>query len=255
MVIAGALASAAGRAAQVDCVSFHYPPMVSRGPAGTAHGLAVDLVVAALRTQGHQVRVRLLPWGRALAMAESGQADCIFTLYRTPERMRFLDYSSAAIDSQTIYLYARAGIELAINGNVELLRRYRVGTARKVQYGERFEAARAGLQIDEASTIAQSFSKLALGRVDLVPSSGKTADAILAQPSMAPYAQRIVRLAMPIETVMSYVGFSRRSRLKGLRGQFDAGWQALEASGEQAHLLRQYAQEHETALLPPSRFH
>lgn len=254
MVIAGALASAGARAAQVDCVSFHYPPMVSRGPGGAAQGLAVDLVVAALRAQGHQVRVRLLPWGRALAMAESGQADCIFTLYRTPERLRFLEFSSAAIDSQTIYLYARAGIELAINGNVDLLRRYRVGTARKVLYGERFEAARAGLQIDEASTIAQSFSKLALGRVDLVPSSGKTASAILAQPSMLQYARRIVRLPMPIETVMSYVGFSRRSTLKGLRAQFDAGMLALEFNGEQARLLRLYTQESEGLELPPPRF-
>jgi polar amino acid transport system substrate-binding protein len=237
------------------CVSFEYPPLISQGTNGNAEGLAVAVVSQVFRRMGHDVQVVLYPWGRALALARQGDADCIFTLYRSAEREQFLDYSQEAVIPQIIYLYARKGVTLSFDGDLASLKGFHVGTAHKVHYGPKFEEARPRLVIDEAPTIEQNFRKLALGRVDVVPSNLYTASATLALPSLQPYADRIIRLPVPVETVMSYIAFPKAKKMTALRDSFDAGLRAFMGSGEYRRLLENYRLEStpELAKLIPSR--
>ena len=233
----------AAAAETYTCVSFDYPPLVSSSPFGHAEGLAVDVVSHVFRRMGHEARVVLYPWGRALALAKQGEADCIFTLYRSLEREQFLDYSREAIIPQVIHLYARKGVTLSFDGDLASLKGFYVGTAHKVNYGPKFEEARQRLVIDEAPTIEQNFRKLAMGRVDVVPSNLATATATLALPSLQPYADRIVRLPVPVETVLSYIAFPKSKKLSALRDSFDAELRAFTGSAEYRRLLEHYKQD------------
>lgn len=237
-----ALPLAAG-AETYTCVSFDYPPLISSSPFGQAEGLAVDVVTHVFHRMGHEVRVILYPWGRALALAKQGEADCIFTLYRSPEREQFLDYSHEAIIPQVIYLYARKGVALSFDGDLASLKGFHVGTAHKVHYGPKFEEFRPRLVIDEAPTIEQNFRKLAMGRVDVVPSNLATANATLALRSLQPYADRIVRLSVPVETVLSYIAYPKAKKLNALRDGFDAELRAFTGTAEYHRLLEHYKQD------------
>lgn len=222
------------------CVSFEYPPLVQSGSDGRPVGFAVEVVTRVFQQMGHTLKIELYPWGRSQAMVKHGDADCIFTLYHSPEREQFLDYSNESLVTQTIYLYARKGTAVSFNGNFATLRGLQVGTAYKVNYGPKFEEARTRLAIDEAPTIEQNFRKLAMGRVDVVPSHSYTASSTLELPTLKPYADQIVRIATPVENVPSHIAFSKARSLVVLRDSFDMELRKLIASGEYRRLLERY---------------
>lgn len=225
-------------AASYACVSFEYPPLIVGG--AEPSGFAVELVRQVFRQMGDDVTVTLYPWERAMAMVRVGQADCIFTIYRSPGRERFLDYSHEMVAHQVVYFFARKQGAPVFTGDIELVKGVRIGVARQINYGPRFEEFRARLVVDEASTIEQNFRKLAAGRVDLVPSNLHTAVATLASPGMRDVADTIVRLSPPIEAVPSYIGFSRQRQLSALRDRFDAELKKFTASDAHRALLEKY---------------
>lgn len=225
------------------CVSFEYPPLIQSGSDGRPTGLAVEIVSRVFQQMGHTMKVELYPWGRSLAMVKHGEADCIFTLYHSPEREQFLDYSNESIVSQTIYLFTRKGAPVSFNGDFSSLKGLQVGTAHKVNYGPRFEGARSQLAIDEAPTIEQNFRKLAVDRIDVVPSHLYTAVSTLELPSLKPHAEKIVRIPTPVENVPSHIAFPKVKNMTALRDNFDAELKKLVASGEYRRLLDRYKVE------------
>jgi len=234
----------AARGETYTCVSFEYPPLIYKGANGHAEGLAVDIVSHVLRKLNHTAHIELYPWGRALALVKQGEADCIFTLYHSPERELFLDYSVEAIVPQIIYLYARKGVTVSFDGDLSSIKGFHVGTAHKVNYGPKFEEARSRLATDEAATIEQNFRKLAMGRIDLVPSNLYTALSTLASPTLKEYADRIVRLPVQVETVMSHIAFSKARNHAALRDSFDAEFRKFLNSPDYRRLLTRYGLEH-----------
>jgi polar amino acid transport system substrate-binding protein len=222
------------------CVALDYPPLIYKTGNGQPAGLAFDIVTRALQQLGHTVNVEIYPWSRALAMVQSGEADCIFTIYRTPERERFLEFSNESLVSQPIYLYAHKGREIHFDGDFDPIKGFRIGTAYKINYGPKFEQARSSLNIDEAPTIEQNFKKLAMGRVDLVPSYAHAAAFTLSSPALQGYADKIVRLPMPVDSVPSHIAFSRLMNLTALRDGIDAELRKISASGEYRQLLDNY---------------
>jgi polar amino acid transport system substrate-binding protein len=222
------------------CVSFEYPPLIQSGSDGRPAGLAVEIVSRVFQQMGHSMKVDLYPWARSLAMVKHGDADCIFTLYHSPEREQFLDYSNETLLAQTIYLFARKGTSVSFNGDLSSLKGVQIGTAHKVNYGPRFEEARPQLKIDEAPTIEQNFRKLAVGRIDVVPSHLYTAVSTLELPSLKPHAEKIVRIPTPVEIVPSHIAFPKVKNMTALRDAFDAELRKLVASGEYRRLLDRY---------------
>lgn len=231
-------------AATYHCVSFEYPPLISQAPGSAApSGFAVELVERMFRQLGASVTVQLYPWERAMAKVRMGEADCIFTIYRYPDRELFLDYSEQLVAAQIIYFYARKDAAIAFNGNLDRLQGLRVGVVRQINYGPRFERARPKLAIDTAADIAMNFRKLAAGRVDLVPSNLATAQATLALPAMREEAAAVAQLSPPVDIVPSFIAFSKRRHLATVRDQFDAALKKFKASPEYRHLLEKYGLE------------
>lgn len=236
------LAAAAGvaRAESYSCVSFSYPPLVTQEAGEAPSGFAVELAGRLFERLGHTFSVQLYPWGRALEMVRSGAADCIFTVFWSPERAEFLDYGRESMIRQDIFLYVRADSAIHFDGKLDALRRLRIGTAHKVHYGARFEAMRTRLTLDEAPTIEHNFRKLLAGRVDAVVSNGTTADAVLRSPALAAQAGAVLRLPVPIESVPTHFAFSKQRQLDGLRERLDAELRRFRATPDYARLVRKY---------------
>ncbi|WP_174998983.1 substrate-binding periplasmic protein [Rugamonas aquatica] len=222
------------------CVSLNYPPLIQQDAGRPVHGLAVDIVTSVMASLGHTVSVEILPWGRALALMRQGERDCIFTIFQSPEREHFLDFSRESLIPQIIYFYARDDNSARFDGDFAALAGLRVGTVLSVNYGARFEAARPQLAIREVPTLEQNFRKLTLGRVDLIPSNMYTASYTLDKLLGAELAGHIVKLPQAIDSVPSYIAFAKGRQLAALRDQFDRGLRALIASGEYRRLLERY---------------
>lgn len=229
------------RAEAYSCVSFEYPPLVTQGGGNAPTGLAVDLARHLFNRLGHSVSVTLYPWARALEMVRNGDADCVFTLFWSPERARFLDYTQQSIIEQDIVLYVRADSHITFDGELARLQGRRIGTAHKINYGPRFESMRPFLLLDEAPTIEHNFLKLLAGRVDMVVSYAATGDAYLAAASRRSQAHRIVRLPLPIESVPTHIAFSKARKLTGLRDHLDAEIGRLRASPDYSRMVRRYS--------------
>lgn len=243
------------RAETLNCVSFEYPPLIHQAAGHAPEGLAVEIVSSVFARLGHTMKLELYPWGRSLALAYQGHADCIFTLYRSAEREQYLDYSQEVLASQVIYLYARKETAVQFDGDLASLAKLRIGTAHRVNYGPKFEEARPRLLVDEAPTIEQNFLKLGLGRVDVLPSHFHTANFTLGLPALQQLAGSIVRLPVPLESVPSYIAFSKKRNLADLRDRFDSQLRQFLASADYRRLLDKYqaGDPQKMAKAPPSQ--
>lgn len=232
--------SLAARSEHYTCVSLEYPPSVHTSGSGEPQGAAVDIVSAVFKQMGDSVSVEIYPWSRALQLAQQGDRDCVFTIYRSEERERVFDFSNEVLLDQFVYFYARRDRIVSFDGDFDSIKGFRIGTAFKVNYGPNFEKVRGKLIIDEAATVKSNFIKLAAGRVDLVPSNAYTASAILADAEFSKFRDQIVRLPIPIERVPSFIAFSKAVKLRGLRDRFDVELGRFAASGECKRVLEKY---------------
>lgn len=219
-LLVAATAAAAQPRERLQCVSLEYPPLIYSDAGGGAQGIAVDLVRQALGNAGWEIEVEILPWARSLEMMRGGQRDCIFTIFKTPEREKFLDYSSKPLLQQPIAFYALKGGAVSFGGDFAKLRGRSIAVAQAVNYGQRFEAEKTQFNLAQAYSAAQTFQLLARGRVDLTISNVYLAAHQLANESNE-IADDIVQLQPPVETVTSYIAFAKGKHAQVIR-DFDA---------------------------------
>lgn len=236
------LAAAHAAAATLRCVSLDYPPLIQQKAGEPVRGAAVDVVRAVMQRLDYTVEVEILPWGRALQAMRNGERDCIFTIFASEERERFLDFSREVLVPQVIYFYARKGSAIDFGGDLRSVSHLRIGTVLYVNYGNVFEAARPYLAISEVPSLEQNFRKLSMDRVDLIASNFYTASYTLEKILPPDIARQAVRLPLPVETVPSYVAFAK-PRHAALRDRFDRALRAYIASGEYQKQFEAYGIE------------
>lgn len=224
------------RAEQYDFVTFHYPPYEFATENLHAEGGIVQVVEAVMSNLGHQVRIRAFPWTRALKMVRTGQADAIFTAYKTPQRETFLDYCNEVLYPQSVYFYKKKGGVSVFEGDFKALRSKKIGVVSTISYGRIFEQHKNDLQLDRATHLAQSFDKLMKKRIDLIPSDRNVAEYTLAKLGIS---NEIVRLATKLESVPSYIAFSKKRDLTSLRDDFDGELAMMKQTGEYQAILRE----------------
>ncbi len=224
-------------AAAYHFVTFQFPPHEYQDEEGEARGAAVETVRAIIGRLGHSVTIEVLPWTRALKMVRTGRADAIFTAYRNAEREKFLDYSSEVLIDQEVYLYRRAGSGFDFDGTLESIRNRRVGIVSTISYGQVFASYRPFVRLDKANQLAHNVEKLLKGRIDLFPSNRYVAEYTLAEMGLSGQVERLPRM---VESVPSYIAFTRERDLRALRHQFDAELVDMKESGEYARILSEH---------------
>ena len=97
----------AAQTAERRFVTEQFPPY-TYAENGRAAGPMVDLLEAVCAELRWRCRVEVLPWRRALAEAQRGEADGIFTVVDTPERRSYFHVSVPVIEARYT-LFGRAG--------------------------------------------------------------------------------------------------------------------------------------------------
>lgn len=231
------LACDRGLAADFRFVTLQFPPLEYENDLNRAEGGAVEIVRTIMAKLGHTVDIRVLPWTRAMQMVASGKADGIFTAYRNAEREKFLDYSDEVLIAQEVFFYKKKGSPLQFDGNIASIYNARIGIVSTISYGRVFDQYRQVIQLDKANQLTHSFQKLVKGRIDLVPSNYYVAEYTIEKMGIAGQVERLPRL---IESVPSYIAFTRQRDLHDLRVQFDTELKKMKTTGEYGRLLEKH---------------
>lgn len=237
IIVAVLLSASCALAETYNFVTLEFPPLEFAGKDGKAEGIAVELVEKIMANLGHQVTVTVMPWARGLETVKAGKADAIFTAYKTPKREEFLDYSTAVLIPQIVSLYAKKDSDIAFDGDLLKLKDKRFGVVSTISYGKTFDGLRDQLQTDRAENMESNLRKLLAGRVDLVISNKYVAESEINKLSLG---NDIKKLAPEVETVDSFIAFSKAKSLTALRDDFDRELRKLIEDGTSAQIMSKY---------------
>lgn len=105
-------------------IDDNYPPYSFRDDQGNLQGIRREMWEAWSARTGVEVRIVATDWAKVLAYMNTGQADVIDTVFRTPEREKIYDYSAPYADIEVPIFFHRS-----ISGisNAESLHGFTVG--------------------------------------------------------------------------------------------------------------------------------
>lgn len=207
---------------------------------GKPTGMLVDLVTEAFRRAGHPVEIKLLPWARCLEDAKAGAVDGVFSSFKLPERELFLAFPKEALTTQVIAFFARKNSTVSFDGNLNSVRSVKIGIINGTSYGKKFDAAiKDGTlwHIDRTNSIDSNLQKLVSERVDLIPSYREVATEAAKRLDLLP---KIQELSPPLETVPSYLAFTKVRDLSKLSHAFDTELALMKQDGTYDRIVEKY---------------
>ncbi len=118
-VALAAYAAMAGARPQLRFVTEPFLPYTYEA-SGRAAGPMVDVLLAACARLQWQCAIEVLPWRRALAMAQRGEVEGIFTVVDSPERRQYFHVSPPVIEARYM-LFTRSGSVFVYGGDPQTL--------------------------------------------------------------------------------------------------------------------------------------
>lgn len=230
------------RAEQLRLVTFEYPPYEYLDGA-EADGLVVRIVREVLRRLDRPATIQVLPWKRALHLVRIGEADAIFTAFKTDEREQFLDYSNMVLMPQTLSVWVRKESEIGFDGTMASLAKTDIGLVEGISYGPIVdEAVKAGqlLSLDYVPESSNNISQLLGKRIDAVIMNKYGAMHHL---KLFNALEEVEELQPAISSVPSFIAFSKKSDLAELRDAFDGVLEEMITSGEYQAIIDAYFAE------------
>jgi len=223
-------------------VTLEYPPY-EYSENGKLKGMAVEVIKIIFKEMKQDISIEVLPWARAIRYIEEGNRDAIFTAYKNPTREKFADYSSEVLMPQVVSFFVKKGSTITFNGDFGKLSQYSIGVVRKVSYGQKLDLAiKSGTfrRIEEANDGTQNFRKLIKGRIDMIPSNKYGGYHIL---NRLGEINEVEELPINIQSVPSYLAFSKKRNLKDIRDKFDVILKRLKEDGTYLKILESYSKK------------
>jgi polar amino acid transport system substrate-binding protein len=167
IVTACLLFGSAAQAGDIHLVTEEYPPFAFRED-GTFKGSSIDQVEILMKDTGLNYSMDMMPWARALALAEKQPMHCVFTTAHNEERDANFKWVEPLLAGRTL-LIRKAGSKIAPK-TLEEARNYLVGTQRNDFTADLLK--KHGFdKLDLATDFNLTLKKLMLGRIDLMPIS------------------------------------------------------------------------------------
>jgi polar amino acid transport system substrate-binding protein len=160
-----ALIATTAAADPLKLVTEEYPPYAFREN-GVLAGSSIDQVNLMMKDSGLDHKVEMMPWARALALAEKQPDHCVFTAAHNAERDPNFKWVEPLLSGRTL-LIRSAGAKVNPQ-TLEQAKSFLVGATRNdftadLLKGQNFQ------RIDLASDFNLTLKKLKLGRIDLMP--------------------------------------------------------------------------------------
>ncbi|WBA19279.1 substrate-binding periplasmic protein [Salinivibrio kushneri] len=139
-----------------------WPPFVTTDP--DRPGIAIELVKAAMATQGYEVDFKNMPWARALDAVRNGSIDLLPATWHTDARTQHLRYSNPYMSNQLAFI-KRVDDNFQFSDLNDLEGKV-VGVVRGYGYGDAFLNA-THFDKPAANNLATNLKKLLASRIAL----------------------------------------------------------------------------------------
>jgi ABC-type amino acid transport/signal transduction systems, periplasmic component/domain len=135
---------------------------------GRKRGAGVDQVEAIAKIAGLPYSIEIMPWARAIALAETQPMHCVFAAARTPEReARFKWVTALYTDRNVLVSHSGSGIAVA---TVDEAKDHPVGTHR-ADYTESLLRKLGFTRLEISADFDTTLRKLLENRIALMPMS------------------------------------------------------------------------------------
>lgn len=172
LALALTLGSGTASAAQLRLVTESYPPL-NYLEDGQIKGASIDQIRLIMKNADIPYSVEIMPWARALALAEIEPDICVFTAVHNPQRDPKFKWVEPLLKSRTV-LVRKAGSNVAPK-TLEDAKAYTIGTQRG-DFTHDLLKSNNFPKIDLATDLDLDLKKLMNGRIDLMPVSEKLYD-------------------------------------------------------------------------------
>ncbi|TDK39010.1 transporter substrate-binding domain-containing protein [Rhizobium deserti] len=174
--------------APIALTTESYPPFSYREADGTYRGVGIDQVTIIMREADLPYTIEIMPWARAITLAETQPRHCVFAAARTPDREpRFKWVVPLFIDVNILVRHAASAAKAA---TMDEARQFTIGTHRE-DYTEDLLKRLDFPKIDLSPDLDATLRKLLGQRIDMMPMSEGVYAKLKAE-------------GMPIERVMAF---------------------------------------------------
>jgi polar amino acid transport system substrate-binding protein len=223
----------------LELVTLQYPPYEFLDK-GEVKGVAVEIVQEVFKRMKVPIKITLYPWDQSLAMIQKGEADAIFTIFKTPEREAFVDFSHEVLMPQVVSLFVTKDSHIVFDGDLNKLSRFTFGVVRTVSYGSLFDdAVKSGVirGIETSETGEENMKKLLQGHCDILVSNRYGALHIVKKMNNM---DQVKELTPAIQSVPSYIAFSKKRSLTSLRDECDRILRNMKDDGTYESIITLY---------------
>ncbi|WP_026187238.1 ABC transporter substrate-binding protein [Ensifer sp. BR816] len=218
----------AAQSAEVKLVTESYPPFNFR-EGEDYKGASVEQVRLLMDNAGLQYTMEMMPWARALFLAENHEMHCVFTTVHNKERHARFKWVEPLLKSRTV-LIRKVGSP-ANPKTLDEAKTFKVGTQRD-DFTQTILEENGFPRIDLATDLELTLKKLLTGRIDLMPISEK-------------YFDKLKRDGTPIESTLVlaediYSIACNPSVPDEVIGRMQKGLDKVIADGTQGRLFEKY---------------
>lgn len=203
---------------------------------GKTHGFEMEIFDAVAGRMGIRATYAGYPWRRCLRLLETGEADALVSMMKTPGRDRYTDYPAEHISLSRAVFFTKADSPIRYDGNLEALKGLNIGLINGFSYGEALDRADF-LKKNYAMNTKALIKKLLAGRNQVAAENRTVVSGHIRKMGIA---DRIRFLDPAITTEKLYVGFSTKNALRNLVGPFSEALSAFKQSESYRTILHKY---------------
>ena len=122
----------------------NWPPFEFATEPGEFTGIHIDILNAVSKRTNIPIKIKSVPWNRAIKLLKKGGADALLFVRKTSDREQFLIFYDEAVLSQTsksVIVRADRSDEIKFNGTVLSLEPYIIGVMSGFRYGYEIDTA------------------------------------------------------------------------------------------------------------------
>lgn len=219
--------------------TLEYPPYIVQA-GDSAQGLTIDIVNEVFKRIGREVKYEFYPIARGLAMVADGTVDGFFTLKKNADRELVMLFPKETVVSQDYVFFVPKDSKLEFDGNFTSMANASIGVVAATSYGARFDTAAKNNEFRKLESSADydtTFKKLLAGRMDAVICSKFVGLAVLKKMGGA---DKVRVSGSPVETVPSFLAFTKKKDYSDLAAAFDQTIAAMRQDGTIDRIMKKY---------------
>jgi len=206
---------------------------------GVYKGYAYEIVIAAFKQAGYDVRVVFMPWDNAVRAVNDGQVDGLFPEYFSKRRLKTIIFTEPFSGGPLgLFKKVNSGIHFPVSNpnrdqklTFDEMKKYRFGVVRDYINTEAFDNAH-NLKKVYAASDEENLRNLYEGKVDLVFIDKYTAEYLLYHVLPVEYREQMVFMQPPLGYKKLYVGISKKvSNANQLVKDFNKGLSEIKKTG------------------------